>query len=329
MKLADLTGHEEIIRALRRAVEQNRASHAYLFAGPEGVGKTTTALAFGAALLCRNPEQGDACGRCRDCRQVAARNHPDLHRLVPEGASIKIGQVREVLRLITLSPFQGQRQVFVVEQSDLMTREAANCLLKTLEEPPAGTVLILISDRPHALLPTIISRCQVLTFQPLLPEQVSVILKRVTDAPDEEVELLSRFSGGCPGRAVRLAGTEGGYFGLRQRMLELAAGLNRASLAEALQRAAAVAGDKEDALTCLELFLLWYRDLLVCKETGTPELLFNRDLFPLIDREARIYSRGQLLRVIKEIEKTRDSLLANVNTRLAMEMLFMRLAGAG
>ncbi|MDQ0285218.1 DNA polymerase-3 subunit delta' [Desulfofundulus luciae] len=328
MKLANIIGHGEIVRALCRAVEQNRVSHAYLFAGPDGVGKTTTALAFGAALLCRQPESGDACGQCRDCRQAAGQNHPDLHRIAPEGASIKIGQVREMLRRITLSPYQGQRQIFLVEQADLMTHEAANCLLKTLEEPPAGTVLILISDRPQALLPTILSRCQIFTFHPLPPEQVAGILERETAASRDELELLARLTGGCPGRAVRLAGMNGGYFAVRQRMVDLASGLGRASVTEACRQAALLAEDKELALVYLELFLLWFRDLLVWKETGAPGLLFNQDYLSLVDREARFYSRTRLLAIIKEIEGTRDSLLANVNTRLALEMLFMRLAGA-
>ncbi|RKO67964.1 DNA polymerase III subunit delta' [Desulfofundulus salinus] len=328
MKLANIIGHGEIIRALCRAVEQNRVSHAYLFAGPDGVGKTTTALAFGAALLCRQPDCGDACGQCRDCRQVAGQNHPDLHRIAPEGASIKIGQMREMLRRITLSPYQGQRQIFLVEQADLMTHEAANCLLKTLEEPPAGTVLVLISDRPQALLPTILSRCQIFTFHPLPAEQVAGILERETAVSRDELELLARLTGGCPGRAVRLAGMKGGYFAVRQRVVDMAAGLGRASVTEACRQAALLAEDKEQALVYLELFLLWYRDLLVWTETGAPGLLFNQDYLPLVDREARFYSRTRLLAIIKEIEGTRDSLLANVNTRLALEMLFMRLAGA-
>ncbi len=328
MKLANIIGHGEIIRALCRAVEQNRVNHAYLFAGPAGVGKTTTALAFGASLLCRQPQKGDACGQCQDCRQVDGQNHPDMHRIAPEGASIKIGQMREMLRRITLSPYQGKRQVFLVEQADLMTHEAANCLLKTLEEPPAGTVLILISSRPQSLLPTILSRCQIFTFHPLPAEQVVRILERETAVSREEVAVLARLTGGCPGRAVRLAGVAGGYFAVRQRAVDLATGLGRASVMEACRQAALLAEDKELALIYLELLQLWYRDLLVWMETATPGLLFNRDYLSLVDREARFHSRIRLIAAIKEIEGTRDSLLANVNTRLALEMLFMGLAGA-
>ncbi|MGB9804241.1 DNA polymerase III subunit delta' [Desulfofundulus sp.] len=328
MRLAEIIGHGEIVRALRRAVEQDRVSHAYLFAGPDGVGKTTTALAFGAALLCRYPGSGDACGKCRDCRQVAGQNHPDLHRIAPDGASIKIGQVREMLHRIALSPYQGQRQIFLVEQADMMTGEAANCLLKTLEEPPAGTVIILISGRPQALLPTILSRCQIFTFHPLPAGQVVSILQKEMAASRGELELLARLTGGCPGRAVRLAGVDGGYSAFRQRVVDLAAGLGRASFTEACRQAALLAEDKELALACLEFFLLWYRDLLVWKETGAGGLLFNQDYLSLVEREARFYSSTRLLAMIREIEKTRDSLMANVNTRLALEVLFMRLAGA-
>lgn len=326
MNLRQIIGHKEITSTLRRAIEQKRVAHAYLFAGPAGVGKATTARAFAAALLCRQPRDGDACGQCRDCRQMEEANHPDLHRVIPHGSSIKIGQVREMLRNIMLSPYQGRRKVYLLEKSDLMTAEAVNCLLKTLEEPPADTVLILTSARPQALLPTVLSRCQVFSFHPLPVDLVVQILEKERSLTREEAQLPALLAGGCPGRALELA-DEGEYLAGRERVLELAAGLGRSSINQTCGQAAVWAEDKEKVLFCLELLQLWYRDLLIWQETAAKELLVNQDRLSLVRQEAGLYNRTRLVAAIKEIERTRDSLSTNINTRLALEMLFMRLAG--
>ncbi|MBE3588558.1 MAG: DNA polymerase III subunit delta' [Thermoanaerobacteraceae bacterium] len=329
MKLERIIGHEHIVTALRRVVEEERVAHAYLFAGPSGVGKTTVAGAFAAALLCRQPRLGDACGQCRDCLQVAGENHPDLHRILPEGSSIKIEQVREMLRRLVLRPYQGERQVHLVMDADLMTAGAANCLLKTLEEPPPGAVLILITARPQALLPTVVSRCQVFTFHPLPVAAVAAVLDRELSLPPAEAQTLARLSGGCPGRALQMAAVEGGYGAEREKVLELAVMMGRATGGETLSLAASWAEDKQRALVGLELLQMWYRDLLVWRETGDGEMLINRDRREAIAREAARYDRGGLLSRIRAIEETRNSLAVNVNTRLALEMLFLGLAGTG
>jgi DNA polymerase-3 subunit delta' len=144
MKLfREIIGHQENIQLLQNAISQNQVAHAYLFLGPKGVGKKTTALAFARALFCSCPIGGDACGRCRCCQQVSEGNHPDLYLISPTGSSIKIDQVREIQKKAIIKPYQGQRVTFLLELVETMTSEAANCLLKLLEEPNQGVSFIL------------------------------------------------------------------------------------------------------------------------------------------------------------------------------------------
>ncbi|OAT86122.1 DNA polymerase III subunit delta' [Desulfotomaculum copahuensis] len=324
-QFAGLAGHEDIIRSLRRAVTDGRVAHAYLFAGPAGTGKTTAARALAAALLCRQPRDGEACGACRDCRQMAAGSHPDLHLIVPEGASIKIGQVREMQRAATLYPVQGRRQVYLIRDADLMTAGAANALLKTLEEPPAGVVFILTSVRPYALLPTVVSRCQDYFFRVLPLPLVMAVVQRETGLDPEAAALVAALSGGSPGRALELA-AGGEPLEQRARALALAAALPGAGAAVACRQAAALAAEKGTAAAFLEILLVWYRDLLLWLETSSGELLVNRDCQAQVRREAARFTSGRLIQMLGQIERTRRLLTAGVNTRLALEVLFLQLA---
>lgn len=170
MGLDGISGQPRAVALLRRALESNRVAHAYAFVGPAGAGRMTTALAFAQALLC--PARG--CGACPACRLAAARQHPDLHVLAPtppetnpRGArALRIGAIRELEHEASLRPVMGRRKVFVLDEAERMTGEAPQAFLKTLEEPPASTVMILILPRPRALPATVVSRCQVVRFAP-------------------------------------------------------------------------------------------------------------------------------------------------------------------
>jgi len=326
-RFADLIGHETVIYSLRRAVAEERVAHAYLFAGPDGVGKATAARALAAALLCREPRDGDACGCCRDCVQLAAGNHPDLHVLVPDGAAIKIDQVREMLRTAMMFPVQGRWQVHLVEDADLMNTQAANALLRTLEEPPAGVVFVLLSTRPYALPPTVISRCQDFFFTSLPVPLAAEVVAGETGMDGEQARLLAALSGGSPGRALEMAG-DAQYLQRRGRMLALVRELPRLGAAEACRQAAALAEERGAADAFLELLFIWYRDLLIWRETSAAELLINVDCRSVITEQAALFTRRRLVRLLGEIERTRRLLRSNVNTRLALEVLFLHLAGA-
>ena len=310
------------IRVLRNALLGGRVSHAYLFTGSEGLGKTAAAMDFSQALLCEAPVDGGPCGWCRSCRQVMHGNHPDYHWVGPSGASIKIQQMREVRRTVGFRPYQGGRRVVIIEQADKMTKEAANSLLKTLEEPPPETHFILLTDRVQNLPPTIVSRCQCITFN----NREGAGYGRSTDgfiAAVSGAEDLSQLSG--PSRGAGAPPAIGSSEKDWEEACRIAAVLGREGCLEALTEGEAAAKSRDHALQTLETLTGWYRDLLIWRETKESRLLFRPDQTPVIDREADNYDTGTLIDIISDIEKAGKGISGNANTRLLMEGLFLKI----
>ena len=322
--LQEIIGHNNIVGLLRGAVDRQRVAHAYLFSGPAGVGKKTCAFAFTRALLCQQPRQGDACAQCRSCRQLEAGNYPDFMQLEPAGSFIKIEQVREIQKKVLLTPFQGSRQVCLIEEAESMTAEAANCFLKTLEEPPSGVIFILISARPYALLPTVASRCQQVWFQFLSVSQVSDGLIELMGLSEEEAKLPAALSGGSLGQAVALV-ADGRFAERRKRVIEMAATLNGATPGEACRLAGSLTGSREEIRTWMDALLLWYRDLLVWQDSGREELIFNQDCLPLLEEQAKNYTASRIIDIMNKVEEAKNRLSSNANVRLVLEVLFMHL----
>jgi DNA polymerase III subunit delta' len=294
--LETIEGQPRAVALLGRALENGRVAHAYAFVGPAGSGRTTTALAFAQALLCETPlgETGGACGRCRGCRLGLARKHPDLHVIVPTppesnpkgGRAIRIGAVRVLEREAALRPVMARHKVFVLDDADRMTGESPQAILKTLEEPPAHTVLILILARTRAVPATVISRCQLVRFAPREDGQKEV--------RDEAVALLAE---------VRDKGVDALF-----------------------RRSQAFDRDRERAERVVDALWLYARDLLVARAGGPPTLLIHGNHADAIAREAERWSLDGLLRVIDLCRQAREALAVNVTPRLTVEIVASRLA---
>ena len=198
----DVVGHRRTKAILARALERGHLAHALLFWGPEGIGKRTLALELARALLCQDaPAHQGPCGACRACKKVRSQVHGDLLTLAPEKAQIKAVQVAEVLDEAALAPVEGRRRVLVVDDADTLNPTAANALLKLLEEPPGSLQIVLVTSRPHQLLPTINSRCQELECEPLNPAETRQVLEQAGRS-GAELETLAELCGGAPGQAL-------------------------------------------------------------------------------------------------------------------------------
>lgn len=318
MPFSEVIGQDLAISVLQRSIALDRVAHAYLFSGIEGCGKKKTALAMIQAVFCGKEE---ACGVCSSCRKVASGQHPDLHILEPDGAFIKIDQVRELQKELSYRPFEAPKKACIINGAEKLNLSSGNALLKTLEEPPGNALMILVTAERQAVLQTILSRCQTLNFQPLPAELIEERLVR-DQFPAQAARVAASLSGGSLSRAFEIAGD--GVLEGRVTFLERVLALNLRDIAPLFASAEEFAADKERLPGFLELLLSFLRDVLIYR--STPEALANADLAQLVAREAERCSEGRAIELIEQLIGMRRLLVRNVNARLALEAFFMRLA---
>ena len=329
MPFATVQAQDRALRVVRSALRTGRVPHAWLFTGPDGVGKGMAARALAESLVCEDASD-EACGACVPCSKVASGVHPDVCFVEPEGAGrlVKIDQVRAVTRTFRFAPFEGRHRVVVFPVADRLNAEAANALLKSLEEPPDRTVLVLVTALPHALLDTIRSRCQQVRFAPLPRDLCARILvgRGVAEADGPVAAALAE---GSAGRALELA--EAGLLELRRATVEAVGSLSLDRPGELFELAAewtggSKAADARDALSHrLDLLSSWYRDLLLAGVGG--EGFIHADLEDRI-RESTL-PLGDALRCLDRVQEARLALTRNATARLACERMLVGLASGG
>ncbi len=337
MAFRDVVNQDHAVLLLRSVARAGRVGHAYLFVGPGGVGRRTLALAFAQLLNCERPD-GDACGECVACRKIARGNHPDVRVLdiahgqyleAPgkdhKGKEIPVDQIRALRQDAVFPPYEGRRKVYIIADAERMNASAANSLLKTLEEPPARVTFILVAESSVALLPTIVSRCQLIRFSFLKTDEIErALMSRWAITPDR-ARVLAVLADGRLGRALEWAASEE-RLEARDRLLDLLPGLETSDLIGKLDAAEALTKDAKSIEVLpelLDLAVLWFRDLLVWKQLQEPSLLTNRDRQAQIARLAGDCTDAMLGARIEAVEAAKESLRRNVNPRLAMEKLFL------
>ncbi|MEQ9619202.1 MAG: DNA polymerase III subunit delta' [Deltaproteobacteria bacterium] len=326
----NIIGHEFQKNILLRAARDGVVSHAYLFSGPGGVGKRLLAIEFAKLLNCvgAGAEKGGLC-ECGACRKINKGIHPDVITVQFAGAkNIKVDQIREeVEEKLFLKPFEGTFKVVIVDDSERMNNSAQNAFLKTLEEPPSESVIILVTSHPNSLLPTIRSRCQSLGFNPLGEKLIVDVLEKRGELSSEEALLCSKLSGGSLGRALSL---DKEIIEWRKELIVRLSALNKYSASDVADLTDTVSdGASSDDTGRLEMafqfIYLWLRDLVILK-TGSGEIT-NTDLSGIIAGTAGKWRLDDLLDRQRQLEKTwYDIFRTNANLKLALENLFIKLA---
>ncbi len=318
MTFSKLIGQDPLRRTLNRLLKYDRLSHAVLIAGPPGSGKQAWGQALAMTILCTDSASGEACIKCPSCRQFASNNHPEYFVLEPDGAKLKIDQIRSIRNRFHLA---GGKKVCLIKQAEVMTAEASSSLLKILEEPPEGLYFILLSEQPRQLFETILSRCQRYYLHPLKQEDIKDLLISNQAMNREKASILARLSRGIPGRAYELAEDE--TFDRRREEAEsLAISLMSGdeSAYHLLEKALSLA-EREDLSSFLELLCYAFRDGLVMNYCRDDRLLIDPGRPSLHERGLEMPS---LEAAICLINHTSYELAAtNVNRRLLLEKMLI------
>ncbi len=334
MGFGNIIGQKLAKRVLVRASREQSPTHAYLFLGLRGTGKTTVAVEFGRALNCLNPVDGNACGECAICHAIEHENFPDIRIWSPEGQNTKIDQMREMREMAKFAPNRGKWKINIIEQGDTLNEESANCILKLLEEPPDYLINILLFRNAVNALPTIRSRCQLLRFTQVDADELALRLVEDFGAAKEEAEFLAVYSQGCPGRAIELIGNES-FFSRRDEIIRLAHDASSGNPWLALKLAGILRSSNDDksaretVIESLDMLLVWYRDLLAAKLQGEGAALVNMDKLDEIKLQcARYPHAGPLANAVDSILFAKRAILGNASAPITTEALMMRLAAS-
>ncbi len=327
MGFTSIQGQERAIGILQKAIRTDRVHHAYLFAGPDGVGKGKVALAFAQTLLCVDHAESP-CGHCTHCTRIAENQHPDVLRLEPDRSKarhvIKIEHVRNLTRQVNFRPYEGRRRVIIIDDAETMTEEDSNALLKTLEEPTGETLFVLLTSQARLLLATIRSRCQTLRFAPLDTALVRQILL-TEGVPEDTAKVAAAFSEGSVGQAMAL--TQEGALETRRAILERLGSLDRSSALPVFSFAQDLASKNVDSRAALDALRSYYRDISFLISGASPERVVNVDVRPLVEKGAQELTLEVALGHIERINHAQRDLRAYVDARLVIENLLFSLLG--
>lgn len=320
---ADIIGQEQIKEQLQGAILQDKLSHAYLLHGEARSGKEFIAKIFAQTIQCEMQKE-EPCQECHSCKQMMSGNHPDVIFVTHEKPnSIGVDDIREgINNTVMIKPYSSRHKIYIIQDAEKMTPQAQNALLKTIEEPPAYALFILLSSSMDSMLPTIVSRCVVLHMKPVQDEEMRKYLMRVLKVPDYRAEICVAFARGNVGRAKALASSED-FDKIRQDALSLLKNIYDMEIAEIMEALKRIKEYGFDIGDYLDIMAVWYRDVLLFKATHDINHLIFRDEIQHIKKIARHSDYEGIEEVINALEKAKNRLASNVSLELTMELLLL------
>lgn len=319
-----IVGHEQIIEHFQNSIRNQSVSHAYLLSGENGSGKMLLANAFAKTLQC---EQGgiNPCGTCKSCLQAESGNHPDIIYVTHEKLSISVDDIRsQVNQTIDIKPYSSKYKIYIINEASKMTEQAQNALLKTIEEPPAYAVILLLTENPGSLLQTILSRCVQLELKQVDKTKVTKYVAERLNISEEQASTAANFAQGNIGKAIRYASSES-FLDNKNDVLRLLKQIDEMEIPDIISIIRHFGEHKAEINDTLDLMLLWYRDVLMFKATNDANILLYREEYRAISEQAKKRNYDNIENIIKAIQKAKIRLNANVNFDTAMELMLLTL----
>ncbi|NLY66669.1 MAG: DNA polymerase III subunit delta' [Tissierellia bacterium] len=322
MNFSDIYGHEKTIKVLQRAIEKDNIFHSYLFVGEEAIGKKLVALTFAKTLLCKKSAT-EPCNSCNSCLKFDSFNHPDLEFIEPEKGLIKKEIIDKLIKSMSISPLESKRKIVIIDDCHKMGMEAQNALLKTLEEPPSYVNIILITSNMKNLIPTIVSRTQIIKFNPVENGKIVELLVDKYSKDKEEASFIAHFTKGSIGKSIDLSQSQE-FFNLRDNTINHIHSVVKGDRLNIFSSIDFFVENKDQIEEIMDIILYWFRDLLIYKETENPNLILNRDKIQLLFNETFLDTE-KINDIIDNVMDTKRLIEQNVNFQLAVETMLLNM----
>ena len=321
----DVVGHKNIIKYIESAVQADAVSHAYILNGERGSGKKLLANLFAMSLQCQDrDENGEACGKCQSCKQALHGNQPDIIRVSHEKPNtISVDDIRQqVNNDIVIKPYSSKYKIYIIPEADLMSVQAQNALLKTIEEPPEYAVIMLLTENAEVLLPTIRSRCVMMKLRNIKDQLVKKYLMEQMEIPDYKADVCVAFAQGNMGKAIMLANSD--YFNeIKEEVVHLLRNIDEMDVPELMDAVKKCMTYKLEINDYLDMMAIWYRDVLIYKATKNVDRVVFSDQLRYIKARASKSSYEGIEKILEALETAKARMKANVNFELVIELLLL------
>lgn len=324
-KFSEVVGHNDIIEYMKFANTNKKLSHAYIISGESGSGKTILTDLFVKSILCENLQGSEPCGECITCMKIKNNNHPDVKTLIKEKKEISISEVREqVNKDIEIKPYSANRKIYIIPEAQSMNVLAQNAILKTIEEPPEYAMIILHATNAEALLPTIQSRCVVLSLKNVSDTKVIRHLMDKQKVSEYEAKTCAAFAQGNIGKAIKLSESEE-FNEIKAVCVKIVQNINSARVDKFNEYVKEVSSLRANSSEVLDIITMWYRDVLIYKSTNDKSRIIFQDKLLAVIELAKIYSYEKIEEIFAEVELAKARIKANINYELVMELLLRNL----
>ncbi len=322
MESGRILGQNHIVKHFENAIKIGKISHAYIVNGEKGTGKMQLAVDFAKALQCEE-FNGKACGHCKSCKQTDSKNQPDIKYVTYEKSGIGVDEIREQINDdIDIKPYSSRYKIYIVDESEKMTVQAQNALLKTIEEPPEYAIIILLTTNADTFLPTILSRCVVLNIRPVKEELIKNKLMWEYGIGAYEASVAAVFSGGNPGKAVELATSED-FKDLKNHVVGALLSLEKGGMDVISNNVKEAASFKKQIDEYFSLIRIWFRDVLLYKASKSDDKLVFQDDYKLIEEMSEKIDYYGINIILQQLDKAQSRIKSNVNFDVTMEVLFL------